>query len=84
MLLACIKNLGTFPCLRCLVTKAEIPALGTELDIQKRQSAEGARMDSDTRKCQVEHAQKAIYVKGKPITSKQVDDLLGDESLVPT
>ena len=52
--------------------------------MQKRQSAEGIHMDNDTRKCRVEHARKAIYVKGKPITSKHVDNVLGDESLVPT
>jgi hypothetical protein len=84
MLLACIKNLGTFPCPRCLITKAEIPALSTELDMQKRQSAEGIRTDNDTRKRRVERARKAIYIKGKPITSKHVDNVLGDESLVPT
>jgi len=83
-LLACIKNLGAFPCPRCLVAKAEIPALGTELDMQRRQCAQGMRTDNDSRKHRVERARKAIYVKGKPITSKQVDDLLGDGSLVPT
>jgi hypothetical protein len=41
-------------------------------------------MDNDTRKRRVERAQKAIYVKGKPITSKHVNNVLGDESLVPT
>ena len=55
-----------------------------EVDIQKRQSAEGARTDSDVRKRRVKRAQKAMYVKGKPITSKYIDNLLGDESLVPT
>jgi hypothetical protein len=83
-LLACIKNLGTFPCPRCLVAKAEIPALGTELDMQRRQCAPGIRTDNDSWKHRVERARKAIYVKGKPITSKRVDELLGDGSLVPT
>jgi hypothetical protein len=83
-LLACIKNLGAFPCPRCLVAKAEVPALGTELDMQRRQCAQGICTDNDSRKHQVERARKAIYVKGKPIMSKQVDDLLGDRSLVPT
>jgi hypothetical protein len=58
--------------------------LGTELDMQKRQSADSIRTDNDIRKRWVERARKAIYVKGKPITSKHIDDLLGDESLVPT
>ena len=62
----------------------EIPALGTELDMQKRQSIEGIRTDDDARKRRVERARKAIYVKGKPIASKHVNNLLGDESLVPT
>ena len=83
-LLACIKNLGAFPCPWCLVAKAEIPALGMELDMQRRQCAQGIRTDNDSWKHQVERAPKAIYVKGKPIMSKQVDNLLGDRSLVPT
>ena len=82
MLLACIKNLRTLPCLQCLITKAEIPALGIELDMQKRQSVEGIRMDNDTWKHWVKHVWKAIYVKGKPIVSKHVNNLLSNESLV--
>ena len=58
--------------------------LGMELDLQQRQSTEGACTNSDAQKCWVEHAQKAIYVKGKPIGSKHVEDLLKNESLVPT
>jgi len=41
-------------------------------------------MDSDVWKHRVECAWKAMYVKGKPITSKYIDDLLGNKSLVPT
>ena len=41
-------------------------------------------MDNDTCKRWVERAWKAIYIKGKPITSKHVDNVLSDESLVPT
>jgi hypothetical protein len=52
--------------------------------MQKRQSAEGICMDNNTRKHRVERARKAIYIKGKPITSKHVDNVLSDESLVPT
>lgn len=52
--------------------------------MQKRESAEGIRTDDDVRKRQIERARKAIYVKGKPIDSKHVDDLLGNVSVVPT
>jgi hypothetical protein len=83
-LLACIKNLGAFPCPWCLIAKVEIPVLGTELDMQRRQCAQGICTDNNSQKHRVERARKAIYVKGKPIMSKQVDDLLGDRSLVPT
>ncbi len=83
-LLACIKNIGTFPCPRCLISKVEIPTIGTILDMQRRESMKGTHMDNDIWKRWVECARKAIYVKGKPITSKHVDDLLGNESLVPT
>lgn len=41
-------------------------------------------MDDDAQKHRVECAQKVVYIKGKPIASKHVNNLLGDESLVPT
>ncbi len=52
--------------------------------MQKRQSIEGIHMDDDAQKHRVECAQKVVYIKGKPIASKHVNNLLGDESLVPT
>jgi len=80
----CIKNLGTFPCPQCLVSKVEIPAIGINLDMQRRENMKGTHMNNDICKCWVECAWKAIYIKGKPITSKHVDNLLSNESLVPT
>ena len=58
--------------------------LSTELDMQRRQSVEGTCTDNDACKHQVEHAQKEIYVKGKSIISKHIDELLSDGSVVPT
>ncbi|KAF9642543.1 hypothetical protein BDM02DRAFT_3105514 [Thelephora ganbajun] len=34
VLLACIRNLGTCPCPRCLIKKIYLQGLGTRVDIQ--------------------------------------------------
>ena len=83
-LLTCIKMLGRFPCLRCVISKDSIAALGTKSDMWKRDSDRTLRIDSHTLKHDIEVAQKWIYIGGKPLTSKHLEDLLGTKSLVPT
>ena len=83
-LLACIKTLGRFPCPRCLISKGGITALGSKLDMQKRESKKALRADNHTHKHDIELAWRWVYVKGKPLTSKRLEDLLGTKSLVPT
>ncbi len=83
-LLACIKTLGRFPCLRCVISKDGITTLGTKSDMQKRDSDRTLRVDSHALKHDIEVAWKWIYVDGKPLISKRLEDLLSTKSLVPT
>ena len=83
-LLACIKMLGRFPCLWCLISKGGIAALGSKLDMRKRESETALHTDNHARKHDIELAWRWVYVEGKPLTSKRFKDLLGMKSLVPT
>jgi hypothetical protein len=83
-LLACIKMLGSFPCPQCLISKEGIAALGSKSDMQKRESEKVLHINNHTHRHDIELAQRWVYVKGKPLTSKRFKDLLGMKSLVPT
>ncbi|KAI9433094.1 hypothetical protein BJY52DRAFT_1132448 [Lactarius psammicola] len=82
VLLACIKFLGKHPCPRCLVKKEQIAELGTKMDTKRRKQL--ARIDNNHRKQLVERARRKIYVKGVPVNSKIVSDILEEGSLTPT
>ena len=81
ILLACIKFLGKHLCPRCLVEKGQISELGTRVDIRRRELSK--RMDDDLRKRLVEKARLKIYVKGVPVNSKNISDIIGEYSLTP-
>jgi len=83
-LLACIKTLGRFSCLQCLISKGGIAALGSKLDMQKRESKMALHADNHARKHDIELVRRWVYIEGKPLTSKRFEDLLGTKSLVPT
>ncbi|KAK0437054.1 hypothetical protein EV421DRAFT_1739254 [Armillaria borealis] len=72
VLMACLKTMGTCLCPQCLVQKSEVQQMGT------------ARVDSHSRRWQVEEARKTIFLKGKAINSTHVEAFLKDESLIPT
>ena len=55
--------------------------MGTLSDLERQQNL---RVDDTHRRRKIENAQKLIYVQGKSITSKKVEGLLAEESLVPT
>ena len=81
VLMACIRNLGNYPCPRCLITKEQINGLGTVVDGKRR-----AKLRQWTEKYQVniEHARRIIYQYGYVVNSKAVDTIIGNESLTPT
>lgn len=81
VLIATVRDMGNFPCPRCKIAKTQLPGLGTVTDMKIRQ--EGIRVDTQ-RQTKVAAARKLIYEDGYVVNSKRVDDLLKDESLVPT
>jgi hypothetical protein len=55
--------------------------VGTPKDLERRTNL---RVDDRRRQRKIEKARNIIYIQGKSITSKKVEDLLAEESLVPT
>ncbi|KAI0248508.1 hypothetical protein BJV78DRAFT_1276556 [Lactifluus subvellereus] len=81
VLLSSIRLLGRSPCPRCLIKKDEISEVGTPRDLERRANV---RIDNKRHQKKIESARKLIFRKGKPIAAKAVEDLLLEESLVPT
>ena len=80
-LLACIRNLGTCPCPRCLIKKEHISGLGTKADKQRRSKNRKA----DKRyQASIEAAREIIYKRGYTVNSKAVDRVIGSQSLTPS
>lgn len=77
-----IRDMGNFPCPKCLVPKSELAELGTTHDEQSRISH--ARHDNKELREKVEQARTLIYQKGYAVNNKRVESILADESLVPT
>jgi len=81
-LIATIKDFGTYPCPRCLVSIDQIHAIGREDDRKRRE--ESQRHDDAERRKKVDDARKSLYDEGYAITGDHVDGLLKDKSMVPT
>ena len=81
-MLASIRNLGNCPCLRCLIPLARTHNMGMHHDKEERMAS--ARVDNKIRQKKVADARKLIYEKNYAVDSKQVENLLKEESLVPT
>lgn len=81
ILLATIRYLAKCPCPRCLIPMVRISGLGTHIDEQRRRHM---RIDTEHRREKVEISRKYIYEGGRGIKSKAVEDLLKEDSLVPT
>ncbi|KAI5821824.1 hypothetical protein K523DRAFT_221291, partial [Schizophyllum commune Tattone D] len=82
VLIATIRDLGTCPCTRCTVPKTRIRDLGTDSDRNMR--IDNRRVDDASRREKVYEARDIIYNEGYAVNSQAVEDLLFDESLVPT
>lgn len=81
VLLASIKNLGIHLCPRCLIRKDQVHELGTKRDMDRRMLL--CRTDSAERRRLIKKVRKMIFKKGYSVSSKAIDDLLGDTSSVP-
>lgn len=77
-----IRDLGLYPCPRCLIPKDDIFKIGREEDWNFRQ--ESRRVDSADRQYRVEQARKHLYESGYALTSVHVDGALKQDSLIPT
>ncbi|KAI0038029.1 hypothetical protein FA95DRAFT_1478129, partial [Auriscalpium vulgare] len=81
VLLACIRNLGRCPCPRCYVEKVDIPKVTSADDMATRRVV---REDNADIRRRVEKSRKLMFEKAKGISSKPVERLLSQQSLVPT
>jgi hypothetical protein len=59
-----------------------VPNMGMHRDMTQRMSL--ARVDDTKRRSRIKAAREAIYVKNYTIDSKAVENLLREDSLVPT
>jgi len=82
VLIATIRDKGGCPCPRCLIPKQYLPGLGTTSDTKLR--TERLRYDTTQRREKIIQARDFIYNKGYVVNSKIVDNLLKEESYVPT
>ncbi|KAG5634352.1 hypothetical protein H0H81_002284 [Sphagnurus paluster] len=82
VLVVSIRDMGQYPSPRCKVNKDNIPNLGTIEDMETRRNHR--RRDDEDRHSRVLKARELIYEKGYIVNSERVDELLKDESLVPT
>ena len=82
VLLATIRNLGSFPCPRCLIPKEKIPEVGTRNDDQRRETQR--RVANNSLISKISTARTWIYNEGYRIKAAAVERLLSPTSLVPT
>ncbi len=82
VLLATIRNLGSFPCPRCLIPKETIPEVGTKNDDRRRER--DRRVANDKLFSDIKLARTWIYNEGLLVKSAAVERLLSPKSLVPT
>ncbi|KAJ3518649.1 hypothetical protein NMY22_g13571 [Coprinellus aureogranulatus] len=82
ILFACVKNLSTCPCTRCLVAKSKIDRLGTKADFAIH-SRFPRRDDEDTREI-ISNARELLYELGVGWGAQELTHGLGPKSLNPT
>ena len=82
VLLASICNLGKCPCPRCTVPMSHVHNLGTSKDARERDTL--TRINNNVRQNKVKSTRAHIYKSGLGVTSAAIEDLLKDQSLVPT
>jgi hypothetical protein len=82
ILLASIRNLGCCPCPRCLIPLSRAHQFGMARD--KRQRLTLARIDNKHCQAMVAAARRLIYNKHTQVNGAAIENLLKEESLVPT
>lgn len=79
--LGCVRDGGNCLCPRCLIPVTRVHNLGKKLDMAQRQTL--ARTN-DKLRCMVERARQIIYEKNYAVDADAVEDILKEESLIPT
>jgi hypothetical protein len=82
ILLAGIRNLGRCPCPRCLIPLDRVHNMGMCEDMAQRKSL--ARIDDIGRHRRLGAAREAIYIANSAVDGVAVENLLKEDSLVPT
>jgi hypothetical protein len=82
ILIACIRNLGTCLCPRCLTPKNHVQQLATKEDMLQQKVL--ARAATAEWRAKIADTRKLIYKKNYAVDTAQVEALLKPESLVPT
>jgi hypothetical protein len=81
VLLTTIRYLGSCPCPSCFIKKEYISGLGTKADDQRRAHV---RTDTERRQSKVEQSRKFIFENGRGVNSTSVNNLLQEDSWIPT
>jgi hypothetical protein len=81
VLLVMICYLGLCPCPRCFIKKEHISGLGTKVDDQRRGHL---RTENEWRQQKVDKSRSYIFEKGRNTNSTWVNDLLQEESWIPS
>ena len=82
VLLASVRDKGHCLCPRCKIIKAQVADIGTHNDT--RQHLKHACQDNHAQHHKIALARSFIYKKGLGITSKAVEALFKEKSLMPT
>ena len=80
--IATIRNLGSSPCPRCLIKLNTVHNLGRPQDRLRRVTS--ARKDNLIRRAAVNTARSLIYDSGFVVDGDRVENILSNQSLVPT
>ena len=78
----CIRFLGNCLCPYCLVQKMDVIHMGTRDDIEMR--AMNVQVSNEAWMAKVKKASKYIFCSGAGVNGDHVNEILQNESLVPT
>jgi len=81
VLIATIRYLANCPCPQCFTKKIHAGTLGTRVDDQRRSHS---RVDTQSRQRKVESTRKYIFEQGRGVNSMAVNDILQEDSYIPT
>ena len=81
-LAASIRNRGRCPCPHCLIQLSDVHRMGQKVDQSKRRRL--IRTDNLARRAKVERSSSLIYNGGYAVDATAIENLLFDESWVPT